>query len=92
MSLRCAGSPASLSLRPEPPAFNIRARYTAFGADRYAPGTIPTSYRYTGQRLDADTWGGRVANPLASITLASAPELKPPGYWMTARERAFFAR
>ncbi|RUA18431.1 MAG: hypothetical protein DSY55_00150, partial [Clostridia bacterium] len=31
------------------------ARTAPLGADRYANGTIPTSYRFTGQRLDADT-------------------------------------
>ena len=36
-------------------AVTAEIRYTAFGADRYASGAMPTSYRYTGQRLDADT-------------------------------------
>ena len=38
-----------------PEVRTAESRYTAFGADRYASGTMPTSYRYTGQRLDADT-------------------------------------
>jgi RHS repeat-associated protein len=33
--------------------YSAEVRYKAWGEDRYTSGTVPTSYRYTGQRIDS---------------------------------------
>jgi RHS repeat-associated protein len=66
-----------------PPSLYARQRYYPYGQVRYQWGSLPTTYNFTGQRLDGDTgllyYGARYYDP-ALMRFVQADTIVPqPG-------------